>query len=212
MLFQLIQQQLLCSLPQLGTLLLTSPVHTNRVLTNRLEEAQYSRPCRVWHAEVSPTTSYGCALLKSWCRSIENEHRSDPVKQQPADSPEESKQMSIMQHLALLVAHGFDELHKPDGGICKAADHTVNLAQQEACRAIQATRAVPTARRLFVKASMFTRLPTGSRSGQRPCTPIAVLSGRHYLTILSSFAVKLDHRRNALRRSVLQRYNCRGKL
>jgi hypothetical protein len=40
-----------------------------------------------------------------------------------ANPPEETKQMSILEHVTLLVPHGFHELEQPYGGIC-----TCNMA------------------------------------------------------------------------------------
>ena len=125
MLFQLVQQQLLCCLPELGTLLFTSPADTGllaRLTDGRNVSLNSSASVRVMTGGV-PATRNGRALLESRSCSVKHKDGSDPMKQQSADPTEEAKQMRIVQHLPLLVPHSLDELNEPYRGICSAADH-----------------------------------------------------------------------------------------
>ena len=43
-----------------------------------------------------PSASDGCAFLESWCRSVEDKHRSNPMEEQPTDSTKKSEKVSIV--------------------------------------------------------------------------------------------------------------------
>ena len=95
----------------------------------------------------------------------------------PAYSSKEAEQMRIPDELALVVAHGLDELVEPNGRICAALVSVRFLMARSSAAdrpAAPGTMHVcsPTASFFPCNASMLMRLPTGSSSCQRLLTPI----------------------------------------
>lgn len=118
----------------------------------------------------SPAPSNGSALLDSWSCPVKHEDWPDAVKQQTTYASKETEQVRIVQHLSLFIAHRFDELDKPYGRVCNSdpARSVSDIASRKAFGKQRQVALAPTARRLFVRASMFTRRPTGSSKGHSP--------------------------------------------
>lgn len=55
--------------------------------------------------------------LESRSAAVEDEHRFDAVPEQFAYSTEEADDMTVTEGVAFFVAHGFEELVDPDGGV-----------------------------------------------------------------------------------------------
>ena len=105
----------------------------------------------------------------------------------PANAPEEAQQVGVPEHLTTRIAHGLDELEKPDRRICSAehgsdqqrcrlplycsGPHTSQTDNRDTLKFTE-MNIVPTASRLFVRASMLTLRPHGSSNCQRFWTPM----------------------------------------
>lgn len=56
--------------------------------------------------------------LECWRCAIKHEHRSYAIKQEPADAPEETHQVTIADEVAFIISHRIKELEDPNRRIC----------------------------------------------------------------------------------------------
>lgn len=122
-----------------------------------------------------PTASYNSPPLQSRCASIEHKHGLDTQKQQLTNSPKESKQVSVPDHVATIVSHCFHELNNPYACICSLINQSKIIknpissnSKNQAPQQQQKSSYLPIARRRLPSDSTETRRPTGARSSHSP--------------------------------------------